>query len=170
MKGQIWIETVVYTLIGITIIGIVLGLARPEIQKRQDAAAISASIETLRVIDSTIEEIKYVGGNTRPTNIKIGRGKMVVDGENDKINIIIDDSSFEYSQPGLNISSGNIFGLTVPKGSKYLVTLSLNYTKKLNITYKGQDKEHVFQYSPSPYNIAIANNGLTNGLVNIDLS
>ena len=161
----------VYTLIGITIIGIVLGLVQPEIQKRQDAAAISASIETLRAIDSIIEEIKYVGGNTRLTNIKIGRGEMIIDGEDDKIKIIIDDSSFEYSQPGLNISSRNIFGLTVPKGKKYIVTLSLNYTQKLNITYKGQDKEHIFQYAPSPYNIAIANNGLgKDGLTNIDLS
>ena len=37
-KAQAWVETVVYTLIGLTIIGIVIGMATPKIKSMTDEA------------------------------------------------------------------------------------------------------------------------------------
>ena len=38
--GQVWIETVLYTIVGLAIIGIVLGFAMPKINQAKDNALI----------------------------------------------------------------------------------------------------------------------------------
>ena len=169
-RGQIWVETVIYTLIGLSIIAIVLAMVKPAIDDRRDAITIKQSIESLNVIDQQIESIKYLSeGNTRPIDIKISKGKMIVSGENDSITIIIDDSKHEYSQPGAMINvGGNVRALTEKKGGKFTVSLFLSYQNSLNITYQGKDESHVFQVAPSPYRISIRNNGVVGTLTNID--
>ena len=53
-KGQVWIETVIYTLIAFVMIGLVLSYARPKIQEIQDQALIKQSTDMLKQIDSTL--------------------------------------------------------------------------------------------------------------------
>jgi uncharacterized membrane-anchored protein YitT (DUF2179 family) len=53
-KGQVWIETVIYTLIAFVMIGLVLSYATPKIQELQDQAIIQQSIDMMKQIDSTI--------------------------------------------------------------------------------------------------------------------
>ena len=44
-KGQVWIETVVYTLIAFAILGAILGFAKPKIEQLQDKSIIEQSIK-----------------------------------------------------------------------------------------------------------------------------
>ena len=51
-KGQIWIETVIYTLIIFVMIGLVLSFAKPKIEEMQDKAIIEQSIAMMKDIYS----------------------------------------------------------------------------------------------------------------------
>ena len=84
-KGQVWIETVVYTLIAFAILGAVLGFAKPKIEELQDKAVIEQSILMLENIDGIIEEIKTVQGNKREIELGIKKGSLTIDSENDQI-------------------------------------------------------------------------------------
>jgi len=53
-RGQVWVETVIYTLIAFVMIGLVLAYAKPKIEELQDKALIEQSIEMMKDIDSTI--------------------------------------------------------------------------------------------------------------------
>jgi len=49
-KGQVWIETVVYTLIAFAILSAILGVAKPKIEQLQDKSIIEQSIGILENI------------------------------------------------------------------------------------------------------------------------
>ena len=44
LKAQVWVETAVYTIIGLAIIGIILAIANPSIQRYKDNAVIEQTI------------------------------------------------------------------------------------------------------------------------------
>lgn len=168
-KAQIWVETVIYTLIGLSILGIVLGVVKPSIDEQRDSLSIKQNVELMDYIDRQISEISYVGGNSRVLDMKIGRGKLIVDGDDDVLTMRVEDSKSEYSEPGVLVdAAGNVKALTEKKGGIYSVSLILNYTGRFNITYKGEDSEHTFQYAPNPYKVNVANNGIIEDLTNID--
>jgi len=170
-KAQIWIETVIYTLIGLALIGVVLGFVKPAIDEKTYSLAVASSIEMLNSIDGSIEEVRYVGGNSRQVEIKMSKGKMIVDSENDSIIILIEDSAYAYGQPGSEINaSGNVRALTIKKGNKYTVKLLLNYKDKLNIKYNGKESSYTFQKAQTSYKIAIINTGTKNDISQIDFS
>ena len=52
--GQVWVETVIYTLIGLAIIALVLTAALPKINAKKDEMMIEQSIEALGNIDSKV--------------------------------------------------------------------------------------------------------------------
>lgn len=165
-KSQVWIETVIYTLIALTIIGIVLGIIKPALEEQKDKAAIRQSIDSLNEIDSKINNIKYIPGNSRSLELKITRGNLIIDGEEDKIKIIIEDSNYAPSEPGLVVNEGNVAENTTEKGKKYQVTMTLDYSNKMNITYRGKDEQKTFQYAPVAYKLSVINNG--GSIFNID--
>lgn len=170
-KAQIWVETVIYTLIGLSIIGIVLGIVKPALDERRDSISARQSIDLLNYIDSQIGEVRTTGaGNTRQMSIKIGSGKLYVDGINDKILIYMEKSTHELTDPGVETSvGGNIKAVTTKRGSTYNITLTLDYSNSVNITYQGKDTLQIMQAAASPYDIWVNNNGLTGELTNIDL-
>jgi len=169
-KAQIWIETVIYTLIGLSIIGIVLGVVKPAIDERKDSISIKQSIDLLNYIDQQIDEVKYSGAGTSiPIDIKIGRGKLYLDAEKDRISMIIEGSRSKFSEPGQVISiGGNIQALTVKKTSAYNINLTIDYSNRANITYKGKDVLQTLQSAPVAYGFFIKNNGLIGNYQNID--
>jgi len=161
-KGQVWIETVIYTLMALTIIGIVLGLIKGPLDENKDNLAIKESVSVLNEIDSIVGEIKYTPGNSRSLQLKITRGNLVIDSINNNVKIIIEDSKYAPTEPGLAVSEGNVIEFTnLTKSKNYFVTLTLNYTGKFNITYQGKDDVKTFQPAPVPYNLIMKNNGGT---------
>lgn len=159
-KAQIWVETVIYTLIGLTIIGIVLGIISPKIQKTREKVAIQQSITTLNGINSIITDIKYVAGNRWPAELKISSGEMLIDGENDAINITIKTRQLIYSQPDKIIKEGNINILTQKIKRGYQVSLQLNYKGKLDIKTDKTDNKKLLKSASLPYKLAIENIGI----------
>jgi uncharacterized membrane-anchored protein YitT (DUF2179 family) len=105
-RGQVWVETVIYTLIGLAIIGLVLAVAKPSIDKKKEEIVIEQSIESMSNIHSKIEDVLAAQGNQRVIDLKIGKGTLNVDTDNEKLYWVI-DSVFEYSQEGSVIPVGS---------------------------------------------------------------
>ena len=76
--GQIWIETVLYTLIAIVLIGTVLAFVTPKIKQAQDRAAIEQSIAVLDLFDEKIEAVLQLQGNSRNIDITVKRGELYI--------------------------------------------------------------------------------------------
>ena len=77
-KGQIWIETAVYTLIGLALIGMILGFAMPKIKQAQEKIIVEQSIEALSKFDSLVREVALQGaGNRRQYELMFKKGKFL---------------------------------------------------------------------------------------------
>lgn len=165
-RGQVWVETVIYTLIGLSIIGIVLSAALPKINERQDAITIEQSIDALRAIDEKVSEVKVAVGNRRIVDLDIKAGKLVIDSGNDEISWVL-DSSFEYSELGADVSLGAL-NVTTVSGDPYEVELKLFYD--LDIRFDSTtDGEKVLSSAPTPYRLVIENVGEEENRVVVNL-
>ena len=172
-KAQVWVETVVYTLIGLVLIGTVLAIATPFINEQKDRAIIERTSEAMNSLDNTILNIKSQGiGNKREFSFLIGKGSLLVDPKKDEIKFIIEESNYKFSEPGftIDISGTNMKVRTVKSGKKYDVTLILNYLNNVDISYdfvvddndviiKEGNSEKRFSAAPSPYKLIIENLG-----------
>ena len=171
-RGQVWIETVIYTSIALLMIGLVLSYAKPKIEKFQDKAILEQSLEMFKAIDNTIRTIG-VAGNKRFIEIGIKKGNLKIDGENDKI-IFEMESSYLYSQPGEDIVDtfgGRIVTRTEKTKGLNKVTFTINYTAyNIDITYQGKDEFKTLNKAPTPYKLLISNNGKNGENTIIDIS
>jgi len=169
-RGQIWIETVIYTLIGLVIIGVLLAVIKPKIDSMKDKAVIDQALEALQLINQKIDEVRIVAGNARPVDIFVKRGLLVVDGNEESIGFVLEDSSYEYSESGLEVDVNGINVSTEKGVKKYKVVLKLNY-ENFDLTYNGENKIKEFQASPTAYRISVINNGAgSDGKTMIDIS
>src|SRR4030042_4013421 len=96
-SGQVWIETVIYTLIAFVMIGLVLSFAKPKIEEMQDKAILQQSTDMMKQIDSTILTIG-ASGNQRVLEIGIKEGTLKIDCQNDKMIFEMESKSI-YSEP-----------------------------------------------------------------------
>ncbi len=170
-KAQIWVETVIYTLIGLAILGLVLGLVKPKIDELKDKSVIDQSINILNRIDETISFIKYPAGNSRPAEIKIQKGTLKINSEQNYIEYILEKSNYKYSEPDEIVEIGSIKLTTTPNVKTYDIKLKLDYNGIVDITWEGGNREKILQPAPSPYSLIIANKGFDEeGIPNIDFS
>jgi hypothetical protein len=161
-RGQVWIETVTYTLVAFVLIGLVLSFVKPKVEELQDQAAIEQSITIIKQIDSVISEIHGQGvGNKRKIELTINRGEVQINSENDSIGFSL-EGNYLYSQPGVVIQEGGLEILTEEKGKFYLVTIRKNYSE-YNITYFGKEENKIISRSPALYTLYIANKGAEDG-------
>src|SRR3989344_4927839 len=116
-KGQIWIETVIYTLIGLALIGIVLAIVTPKINSSRDEIIVEQSIAVLSEFDYTMQDvINNIQGNVRRIpELTLKKGELIFDGETDIITMILKDMSKPYSEPGVLIEVGNVFVMSEVK-------------------------------------------------------
>src|SRR3989344_3264984 len=91
-RGQIWIETVVYTLIGLALMGLVLAILTPKIKEFRDRSIVEQSIDSLNVIDSKINEILDAPGNKRKIELTIEKGRLAINASQNTIYFIIDEA------------------------------------------------------------------------------
>ena len=167
--AQIWVETVIYTIIGLAIIGIILAVARPAISKYKDKIVLEQTITALNELHGEILEVRDWGlGNKRNIKLTIKKGSLVIDPKNELITYLLEKSGLEYSEIGADVPSGDLTIRTDEVGRKYNIKIMINYTG-LNLTYHGRDEVKTLTQSPTPYNLFIENVGLTSNKVQIDI-
>ena len=157
-KAQIWVETVVYTLIGLSVIAIILSMALPQIEKSKDKALIEQTVTALNVLDKKISEVEQAPGNSRVVEFLISKGKLEISptGSTDGlIRYTLEDTKLELSEIGEEIKQGNIILKTEKMPARFKITLTMNYPN-LNITNKNVGIK-TLQAGTTPYKIVIEN-------------
>lgn len=168
-RGQVWIETVIYTLIAFVMIGLVLAYAKPKIEELQDKSIIEQSIGMMKDIDSTILTIGCPG-NQRAIELGIKKGILKIDGANDLIVFEI-ESKHTYSEPDTDIIDGNLIIHTEKRGKFNIVNLTRDYSEEYDITYQGEDKLKLISKSSISYKILISNQGGENKtIIDVEVS
>lgn len=159
-RGQIWVETVIYTLIAIAMIGLVLSVVKPKIEEGQDKAIIEQSLDVIKNINSIILDIKRAPGNQRIIGLGINKGNLKIDAINDRIIFEI-ESRYEYSEPGQDIQESTIgINIHTEKMGKFNnVTLTKDYSQEYNLTYQGEEKIKSLTRASMPYQLLISNKG-----------
>lgn len=155
-RSQIWIETVIYTLIGLSVIAIIMTMALPQIDKAKDKAIIEQTITALNVLDKKISEVEQAPGSVGIVEFRIAKGKLEIDSANDLIIYTLEDTRLELSEIGEEISQGNIILKTEKMPARYKITLTMNYPH-LDITNKNGEIIKTLQAGATPYKIAIEN-------------
>ena len=165
-KAQIWVETVIYTLIGLAVIGILLAVVNPKIEKMKDKLVIEQTIESLNNIDSKIKEVISRGpGNKRIVEVKVSKGILLIDSENDRIVWSL-DSGYQYSEPDRTIALGNLKVLT-KESTPYKIELSADYSA--DIVYDSMDLQKELSSAENPYTLIIENLGSSGERIKINL-
>lgn len=137
-RGQVWVETVIYTLIALVIIGLVLSYVQPKIMELQDKATLQQSVSMLNNINNILLSLADNGaGNTRSLQISLTSGTLTIDGTNDLIIFSMDNSHYQFSEPGQPVSYGNILVNTQAQNNLNIVNMTMSYNKIYNITYSG---------------------------------
>lgn len=155
--SQIWVETAIYTLIGLTLIAIVLSIAIPYTQKIKDRSILEQTAESLNSLDNKILETKDIAGNTRIFFFNFEKGRLELNSINETIIYTLENTNLKFSEPEKKLRYGEIYYLTETYGKRYNIILELNYTNSLNLTFNGEDKNRIF-YGGS-YKIRIENVG-----------
>jgi len=164
--GQIWVETMVYTLIAFALIGLVLAFVKPKIQETQDKGVIDQSVRILENIDFVVRTLGGPG-NQRVLEVGLNKGTLFIDGANDTIYFKI-ESRYVYSQPGEDVDVGGIVANTEKKGNINEVTLTKDYSGDYNITIQNKDELKEMTKAPTPYKIIISDNG--GNIINMDVT
>ena len=158
-RGQVWVETVIYTLIALALIGLVLTFATPRIAKARDRAVVEQTIASLNEFDKKIGSAIQTTGNVRAIDFTMKRGELFIKSEEDKILFVLQDISAAYSEPGIDVEIGRILARTTEEQKGYTVNLELDYSSIVNITYQSLDKEEKFTQSPTPYKFSLTYTG-----------
>lgn len=161
-RGQVWVETVIYTLIGLAVIGIMLAVAKPKIDEMKDRAIIDQSIEIMDLVNAKIHAVRQAPGNRRVVDLKIGKGKFVVDNDNDAIYWVIDNAKVEYSQIGEWVPISGHMKVMTEEANPYTVTLNMSYPVDLRFDNATTGKKELDE-APTPYSLKIENIGVEDG-------
>ncbi len=164
-KAQIWIEVVIYFLIGLALISLVLAFLLPEINQTIDRIIIEQTIEDMNNIDVSMRDVTYALGNVRTRKFRIKKGGLVIDCLSDSIFFELENSRKEFSEPGTPVSLGFLNILTLKEGEdRYNIKLLLNYSEYLNLSLSGKQDVMTFPRASSVYEISIENTGYNNTL------
>lgn len=171
-RGQVWIETVIYTLIGLTIMGILLSVIVPRINQINDKSLILQSINVLNKIDEQISGSLIASGNSRQIDLTFKKGEYWINPLEDSITFVLSETGLKYSEPGQTTKQGEVSILTLEKNKQYSIYLSLSYDY-LNLTYDFGEQNKTLSSSPVGYKLVAENKGKINApasnLTNINL-
>jgi hypothetical protein len=164
-SGQVWIETVLYTLIGLTLIGLALGFIMPQINAAKDRATVEQAINSLGAFDAKINEVIETGtGNIRQIEFYMSKGDLEIVSSSyaqtniSEIRMTLGDLSKPYSEPGVEINVGRI-KVNSSTGQKTSSVLLRALYPLVNITYDKSDVDRKFASAPTPYKFSIENKG-----------
>ncbi|TAL66844.1 MAG: hypothetical protein EPN88_07905, partial [Bacteroidetes bacterium] len=157
---------------GLTLIGVVLAIATPQINKLKEKRIVEQSVDSLSVFDEQIREVLKDGQENRRIirEFSLKKGEFFINGDLDTIELILRDFSKPYSEPGIVISLGNVLVETESDRKKYNIYLILNYSGIINLTYANKDLAKKFTPTNLPYSFNIDNEGLVENLIEISVS
>ncbi len=169
-RGQVWLETVIYTLIGLAILGLVLAITVPKINELRDRAIIDQTIDSLAILDSKVNEVLAAPGNKRIVEFTMKRGILQFDTQAETVTYEMLDSRTLYSEPGLSIMIGKINVTTIEGDKRHTVRLVLDYSNQ-NITFGGADLTEIKTFSQAsiPYRFSVESREFLNGKRVIDI-
>ena len=160
-RGQAWVETVIYTLIGLSIIGIVLGVATPKIKEMTDKALLEQTLSGLSEMHQKVIAVQTATGSSRLADFRIKKGKLIIDADGNTITFVLEETGLKYSQPGVPVPQGGLTILTEEiSEDEYDVSLILNYTGSFDLSLNGEGGSKELTQAPIPYQILIKNQGL----------
>ena len=159
-RGQVWVESVLYTLIGLSLIALVLIFITPRITETKDRLAIEQTIESLQVLD---DKINIRPGNVRNVDFTMKRGELYILSAEDKIVFIFDDIEKPYSEPGVEIEQGKIKILTEKEQKDHRVTLTMEYSGVVDLQYDETEEDAKFTAAPTPYKLSITSKSSGDG-------
>ena len=171
-KGQVWVETVIYTLIGLALIAIVLAFFTPKFTGAKDSLIVEQSIESLKEFDERINTVLVSPSNRRSFEITMKKGELFINGDDDEIVFILREITNPYSQPGVEVDDGRVKILTETGQKSNTVTLRLKYGNSINLgnIANGQfgEDEKKYTRSATPYTFFIENMGIdTDGKIKV---
>jgi len=155
-KGIVWIETILYVLISLAVIGLLLAVIQPKIAQIKDSIIIDQTKQSLNKIDETILNTKSATGMRLYSELKLGQGQILINGTEDSISWIY-PSIYKYSEIGKTIRDGSIYTTTEQAGTAYKINLKLKYDT--NLTFNGLDQEKIIQAASISYKLWFANKG-----------
>ncbi|MBI2631984.1 hypothetical protein HYW75_03200 [Candidatus Pacearchaeota archaeon] len=163
-NGQVWIETVIYTVIGLALIGTVLAFVSPKISETRDKIAIEQSIEAMQTLDAKVQEV--IGEGTGSKRIigafNLKRGELIIDPSKDgntpvnfdTITLKISNLKYLYSESGEKINFGRVELISTKGAKTNEVELVLRYN---SIKYGNQDSIKLITAASTPYKLSIEN-------------
>lgn len=170
-RGQIWVETVIYTLIGLSLIGLVLAIITPKINEYKDRAVIEQTIDSLNAFDSKINEVLSAPGNKRKIEFQMKRGELYFNTRDNNIVFVMEDSRSLFSEPGISIPIGRINVTTTEGEKRHTVSLLMIYNH--NLTFNNAESTEGVKFSATsiPYQFTVENKGFQGiGFYQIDIS
>ena len=157
--GQVWVETAIYTLIGLALIAIIITMATPQIEKIKDKTVIDQTVDAMNILDNEILNVEQSEGTIGKVIFKIAKGKLEINQDTDSIVYYLEDTKLELSEPGENIKQGNLVLLTKKEAARFTISLTLNYD---NIDIINQNSDPIIlQAGATPYKIVIENQDTT---------
>jgi len=171
MKSQIWVETAIYTLIGLTIIAILLSIAYPQIEKAKDRNIVDQMLNVLNEIDKKVSEIEQSPASIGYMDIKIGEGSLKIDSSNDVLIYELENTNLELSEVGEDVTERKITLRTEEHGANFRIILKLDYSSEIDMTYGGEVAgEKILQAGTTPYKLKIENiaDNLPGAITHID--
>lgn len=159
LKGQVWIETVIYTLIAFVIIGMVLAFAKPKIEELQDKSIIEQSISMLEEIDGILDDIQAGGPeNKRELVVGLKKGDLIINGTGDMLVYEI-KSDYMYSEPGIEFEKGNLIIYNQQVGDVNRINITAKYKDKYDIKWEGKDESKLLTKTSNEYKLFITHKG-----------
>ena len=158
-KAQVWIETAIYTLIGLTIIVILITSATPQIEKIKDKGIISQTTEALLILNNEIFEVEQAGGSGRVVQFTVAKGRLDINPEENIIRYLLEDTRLELTEENETVKEGEIYIFTKKRGSRFDITLTMNYSGRLNMTFNNKKDIEILQAGTTPYKIQVENKG-----------
>jgi hypothetical protein len=170
-KAQVWVETVIYTLIALGLIAAVLAFAKPKIEEIQDKTILDQTIQVMEELNAQIMSANRGGlGNVRIIELQIKKGSLKIDGANNQIIYTMDETRSQYSERGTTIPYGSLEVLTEKSGKLNTVSLTLDYPQ-LNVQYmENQEGVKELTESPTLYKLSISNDGVKDAVESGDCS
>ncbi|MFA5856109.1 MAG: hypothetical protein WC867_02030 [Candidatus Pacearchaeota archaeon] len=156
-KSQIWVETAIYTLIGLTMIAVVLSISMPQIERMKDRSVVSQTMNTLNSIFVKVEEAKESTGNIRVVDLRIGKGKIEIDPKTDEIRYILQNTRYAMNEPNQSFKEGDLMLETQIFGERYNDIITINYSGIINLEYDRGNSLKTLQSGTGLHRLKIEN-------------